>query len=108
MELTRYAYVFAKHEGMTDIVCGIPPRRTRIYNKAFGFSVAGAEKKYPSVRDNPVVLLRANYHETEIARDRIKGIDEFLSHPTAPEIFSGRYLFPRDEVAKSDHLRPAA
>lgn len=100
-ELMRYTFFFGVHSGVTDFVCGIPPRRAVLYEKCFGFRPIGPEKSYSTVEDAPVVLLHCTteYAFTHAAEHR--ALEYFMSKPLPAETFDARCRFDADEVQNS-------
>jgi len=100
-ELMRYTYYFGAYLGATDFVCGIPPRRARLYSRAFGFRPVGEVKSYATVEDNPVQLLHA---ETAYAREnysRHRALAYFIENPISDSVFEGRFHFEEEQLAGS-------
>lgn len=101
LELMRYTYWFGRYLGATDYLCGIPPRRARLYRRAFGFEPIGEEKIYSTVDGNPVRMLRvrADYILAHHAQHR--GLDYFITRPVAFEEFDRRFRFEPDALERS-------
>jgi hypothetical protein len=55
----RYTFHFGLYLGVSDFICGMHPRRARLYRRLFGFEVFGSERSYSTVKDHPVILMRA-------------------------------------------------
>jgi hypothetical protein len=101
LELMRYTFWFGRHTNRSDFVCGIPPRRAKLYARAFGFDIIGNPTSYSSVEDNPVVLLRSNTEKAIANRAKHKAIAYFLDHPLAPDVFEHRFKFLPSELRGS-------
>lgn len=101
LELMRYTFYFGQYSGATDFVCGIPPRRAKLYAHAFGFDIIGDLKSYETVQGNPVVLLRSNTAKAVANRNRHRAIDFFLRNPFDTTAFDSRFSFTPDEMAGS-------
>jgi hypothetical protein len=92
-ELMRYAVYFGYHSGATDMICGIPPRRARLYARAFGFQMIGQEKSYDAVEGNPVVLLRAEVQAVKRDHAAHKAVDYWVKNPLPPDVYEQRFDF---------------
>lgn len=101
LELMRYTYYFSRYSGGTDVVCGIPPRRAKLYAHAFGFDIIGQPTTYAAVQDNPVVLLRTNLDKACENRARHRGFDYFLRTAFDLAEFDSRFMFGADDMAGS-------
>jgi hypothetical protein len=100
-ELMRYATYYAYFAGATDIICGIPPRRARLYSKAFAFKPIGSQKSYSSVEGNPVVLLISNVDEGKQNHRFHRAIDYFVKNPLDPNTFDHRFQFRPEDMENS-------
>jgi hypothetical protein len=98
-ELMRFTFYFGLQMGVTDFLCGIPPRRARLYGRAFGFVPFGPEKSYSTVNENPVVLMRADVPLYLKGRARTRAIDYWLNTPLPPDAFDDRFLFSPQQLA---------
>ena len=101
LELMRYTYHFGYYLDATDCLCGIPPRRSRLYYRMFGFQPIGEVKSYATVEGNPVVLLHltAEYAREHYAKHR--ALVHFAEHPIPDEIFKDRFRFSESDLAGS-------
>ena len=101
MELIRYAYWFGRYIGATDYICGIPPRRVRMYRNAFGFQPVGPLKRYACLTDNPVQLMHVDAAHIRRHHESYRGINYFETNPMAPDIFDSRFRFDAPSMARS-------
>lgn len=105
-DLMRYAYYFALYQGGTDCVCGIPPERTRLYRRAFGFRPIGEPQGRTRMVDNPVQLLHTS---AEYAREYFpqhRALSYILQNPLPQSAFTGRFMFELADIEGSP-LQPA-
>ena len=100
-ELMRFTFSFGRGEGV-DFVCGIPPRRSRLYGRSFGFQAIGAPTTYSTVEDNPVQLMWADTAQSVANANRHRAIDYFLKNPVPAEEFARRFSFAPEAMAGSD------
>lgn len=100
-ELMRYTSYFGLYLGATDCLCGIPPKRTRLYHRAFGFRPVGEVKSYATVEDNPVQLLHleTDYFLEHYSQHR--ALDYFVQNPMPKSIFDSRFRFAPEALAGS-------
>jgi len=101
LELMRYAFYFGYHQGTTDCICGIPPRRAKLYAKAFGFEIIGEPTSYASVQDNPVVLLRFSREYITQNFDKHKAMEHFVENPIPRDVFERRFRFLPPQLSGS-------
>ncbi|MEI8196308.1 MAG: hypothetical protein WCI73_10395 [Phycisphaerae bacterium] len=101
LELMRFTFYFGYHQATTDCVCGIPPRRARLYARAFGFDIIGEPTTYASVQGNPVVLLHFNRTHLLNNLNQYKAMDYFTQHPLARDVFESRFRFQPEQLADS-------
>lgn len=101
LELMRYTFFFGDYQGITDCICGIPPRRAKLYAKAFGFEVIGEPTSYASVLDNPVVLLRFSREYITSHINKHKAVEHFAQNPLPPETYANRFRFEPSIMAGS-------
>jgi hypothetical protein len=90
----RYTFHFGLYLGVSDFVCGMHPRRARLYNRLFGFHVFGEERIYSTVKNHPVVLMRAQTDHLLADPSRYRAVEYFVANPVAPQVFAQRYRFP--------------
>ena len=101
-ELMRYTFFFGLHTGVTDFLCGIPPRRAPLYARCFGFRPVGEVKSYRTVEDNPVVLMHARTDHLLRHPERYRAVDCFMKNPLAQDAFRDRFHFDPAAVAGSN------
>ena len=101
LDLLRYAFYFAVFSNATDIVCGIPPRRAKLYQRAMGFEPIGEVKSYSTVEDNPVVLLRAQLRYMTRDAHQYRMTDYFARNAVRHDEFKARYLFDNHRLVQS-------
>jgi len=100
-ELMRHTFFFGRSLGVTDFLCGIPPRRAALYQRCFGFKPAGPELSYASVNSAPVVLMHARTRDLLARPWAHRAVAQFLARPLTPDAFADRYAFDPDDVAAS-------
>lgn len=101
LELMRFTFYFGYHQGTTDCICGIPPRRAKLYARAFGFEIIGEPTSYASVLDNPVVLLRSSREYITANLEKHKAMDHFAQNPIPREVFERRFRFLPPQMSGS-------
>lgn len=101
-ELMRFTFFFGYHHGVTDFLCGIPPRRARLYGRAFGFKPVGEIKSYATVDDNPVQLMHSTLDYTLANKDRHRALAYFFERPVPADAFADRFDFDPAALAGSD------
>jgi hypothetical protein len=98
-DLMRFAFYYGIHSNCDDAVIGIHPRHAPFYQRFFALEAIGEARSYPTVKNNPVVLLRLNFRAK---RDSLpKGLAFFSDNQIAEGIFANRYLFDQESVAGS-------
>lgn len=101
LELMRYAFWFGQAMGATDYICGIPPRRARLYGHAFGFKPIGAVKSYATVSDNPVQLMHVTMEYIEAWHAKHRATNYFMTNPMSIEAYEDRYDFAPEAMSRS-------
>ena len=101
LELMRYAWYYWVQRGDTDAVVGVHPRHARFYCSYFPFELAGEERTYPTVQNNPVVLLRVDSKRKITENPMSKGVEYFLQNPLGTETFADRFGFEEQDVRGS-------
>ena len=100
-KLICYALYFGLHMGLTDYVCGIAPRRVKLYKRMVGFRPIGPVKRYSIVGGNPVQLMRAEAVHLVNHGHRYRAINYFQKNPVPASAFSHRFRFRPQAVAGS-------
>lgn len=100
-ELMRWAFHFGLAQGVTDYLCGIPPRRARLYTRLFGFQAVGELRSYSTVKDAPVVLMHADTEWSVKNCAILRAINYFMKNPLPPSTFEDRCRFDPTEMADS-------
>ena len=95
-ELMRLAFYFGLTQNSTDSVIGVHPRHARFYRRAFGYKQIGKESCYPTVKNQPVVLLHISLEETLKLPRTPYVLDYCLKHPVSSDLFDNRFQFNRD------------
>lgn len=101
-DLMRYSFWFTYYVGGTDFICGIPPRRARLYNRSLGFEPIGPVKSYATVEDNPVVLMRVETSYVLQHHKKHRGLDYFIRNPVPRSAFERRFDFRVPAVESSN------
>lgn len=95
MEMMRYAFWNAALNG-ADLLCGVHPHHAQFYIRTFGFDTIGPVTVYPTVRNQPVVLLRLDIPGQMRCNPLPRGVDMYLRNPLSSDAFDQRYpLEPR-------------
>ena len=92
-EMMRYTFYFALHQGATDFVCGIPPRRASLYQRTLGFRQVGEVKQYATVEGNPVALMAIPTAHVLAYHTRYRAAHCFVKNPLPANTFDKRYNF---------------
>ena len=92
-ESMRLAFHFVRYLGATDFVCGMHPRRARLYSRIFGFTPLGTPRTYSSVKNHAVILMHGTVEHAEQCHARYRATDYFMKNPVAAEVFDRRYRF---------------
>lgn len=92
-EMMRYTFYFALHQGATDFICGIPPRRASLYQRTLGFRRVGEVRQYATVEGNPVTLMSIPTAHILAYHTRYRAAHAFVSNPLPAGTFDGRYNF---------------
>jgi hypothetical protein len=100
-ELMRFAFYFAVEMSANDVVIGIHPRHAPFYMRLFAFEQIGGLKSYPTVKDRPVVLLKADIQRVLALNPLPKGLAYLVQHPLSGAAFKQRYLFNEPAVPLS-------
>lgn len=100
-DLMRFGVLYAWHQQVDDIVIGVHPRHMPFYRRLIGFQPAGPERKYATVNDNAVVLLRLDLHEAPSRQPMPRGLRYFWEHPVADEEFERRARLTPDVITKT-------
>lgn len=98
-ELIRHVTHFILHCGATDGVIGVHPRHVGFYTRLLGFEVAGPEKVYPTVRHNPVVLLRIDWARATAQRALPRGLKYLVDRALGASFFAKRFRFQESALA---------
>jgi hypothetical protein len=100
-ELMRYAFYFACHRGIDDVVVGVHPKHAPFYVRLLAFEKIGASRTYPTVKDNAVVLLRFKVQENQRLNPLPKGMAYFMDSALPTSTFEKRYRFNTPDFAGS-------
>jgi len=100
-QLMRYAYYYGIFNGATDFVVAVFPRHAKFYTRALGFEVCGQIKRYPVVKNHPVVLLRLDVQASLQKPPLPVGLEYFSNNPIPEESFNGRFDFSENPIVGS-------
>lgn len=100
-ELMRFAYYFARHLPIDDVIIGVHPRHAPFYIRALAFEKIGPVRTYATVKDRPVVLLRFDMVRNPSLNPLPKGLQYILQNAIPTAVFEERFLFPADAVTAS-------
>lgn len=101
LELMRYMFFFARHNSVNDVVIGVHPNHAMYYQRMFGFEVLGAVRKYPTVNDAAVSLLRFDMQTVARIEPMPKGLAFFAGRELPAAAFKDRYSFDEADVRRS-------
>lgn len=85
----------------TDIVIGVHPKHARFYIRAWGFRQAGPVRRYSTVNDRPVILLRMDLSEVLRRPEQPYVLEFLLNNPIPLDTFGQRCTFEPSEVTSS-------
>ncbi len=101
LQLMRYAFFYAIHEQVNDVVIGVRPQHASFYERCFGFEAIGAPVPGVAWHGAPLVPLRLDipgrYHHGRLPR----GLAFFQADPLEADAYQGRYAFDQTEVGRS-------
>ena len=100
-ELMRYTFYYGRHIGATDYLCGIPPKRARLYQRTFGFFPVGEVKSYATVEGNPVQLMHGEISYGLANFNKHRALENFMAKPLHDELFQERFMFSEEDIANS-------
>jgi hypothetical protein len=100
-DLMRYGVHFGWHQQLDDLVIGVHPRHAPFYRRLIGFKPAGPERRYATVNDAAVVLLRLDLHEAPQRRPLPRGLRYFIEHPVPAEEFDHRARLTSEQITGS-------
>ena len=100
-ELMRYTFHFGLHTGVTDFLCGIPPKRARLYQRTFGFFPVGEVKSYSTVEGNPVQLMHGDIKYGLANLSKHRALEMFIANPLPNELFQERFMFNQEVIANT-------
>jgi len=100
-ELMRFGFYHAFHQKCDDIVIGVHPDHVPFYRRFFRFEQLGDIRSYPTVKNNPVALMRLDIHRKMALDPLPKGLAYFKEYALGPETFEGRFPFKESVVASS-------
>ena len=94
LDLMRFVPSFTVYGNVTDIIAGVHPRHAEFYCRLFGFVRFGRLTSHPTVKNKPVVLLRANVKECD--RLNARGTAYWRQRPIDGGDFDARFRFDND------------
>jgi hypothetical protein len=100
-ELMRFGFNFGLYRQADDIVIGVHPRHAPFYMRFVGFEQIGQVRRYPTVKDRAVVLLRLDLHACIALDPRPKALAYFLENPVPAPMFDRRFRFDDPAMANS-------
>ena len=100
-ELMRYTFYYGRYMGATDYLCGIPPKRARLYQRTFGFFPVGEVKSYATVEGNPVQLMHGEISYGLANFKKHRALEFFMANPLPETLFQERFMFSEEELADS-------
>lgn len=100
-ELMRFGFWHAVNQGCDDIVIGVHPDHVPFYRRFFRFEQLSDVRSYPTVKNNPVSLLRLDVERKMKLTPLPKGLAYFNEYALGPEVFEGRFSFKESVVATS-------
>jgi hypothetical protein len=97
-EVIRYTFYYALHVGATDIICGMHPRRARLYQRLFGFKPWGSPRTYSTVRNHPVILMRGETMEMIRNANQYRAVENFVQRPVPTDELECRHQFTPESL----------
>jgi hypothetical protein len=101
MGLMRYAFYLSVLGNHPCGVIGVHPHHADFYRRMLGFQPLGRELAYPTVQNNPVVLLFLDVPAGLQLKPLPRGLRHFVAHPLDAAALAGRYGFDAAEVTNS-------
>ena len=101
LELMRFMFFFARHNGVDDVVIGIHPNHAAFYQRMFAFERLGESRRYPAVNNAAVTLLRVDMHRIMKIDPLPKGLAFFATRQLPSVAFNERYVFDVPSIRDS-------
>ncbi len=87
----RLAAHFGLHRDCTDFLCGMHPRRAKLYRRLFGMSPLGSVRMYPLATEQPVCLMRGIYEVALHSSGLFRRVGPFMQTPVPAHVFTDCY-----------------
>ncbi|MGA2499377.1 MAG: hypothetical protein ABSH20_16680 [Tepidisphaeraceae bacterium] len=105
VETARFAFFYARHLGVTDIITAVPIDHASFLMKYFAFERVGGRERNPLLHGSPCSLLRLRIAERLERRPLPPEIAYYLDKPVSPAEFDRRYRFSEAELCGSNIAR---
>lgn len=89
-EALRFGIQYGRYAGCTDVVCGIHPRRERLYGRLFALEPVGDIRTYPKFRNRPVRLMHRDLTTAHSPGEKARLAPSF-KQPIPSFVFEGRF-----------------
>lgn len=96
-DLMRWGFWWGVACGCTDVVCGIPPARARLYGKLMGFQQVGRSRPYGGGEE--IALMCANIKTSVENNANLKAMKYFVDNPIEKSRYDGRFEFADAVIA---------
>lgn len=90
-DLMRWGFWWGVACGCTDVVCGIPPARARLYRKLMGFEQIGKSRPYGGREE--IALMCANIKMSVANNVNLKAMKYFVDNPIEKSRYDDRFVF---------------
>jgi hypothetical protein len=101
LELMRFMFFFARHNDVDDVVIGIHPNHAAFYRRMFAFEQIGEIRRYPTVNNAAVTLLRVDMHKIMKIEPLPYGLAFFAERELPAVAFKDRYPFDEPTIRSS-------
>jgi hypothetical protein len=96
----RFGIQYGRDAGCTDVVCGIHPRRERLYRQLFALEPVGHVWPYPKFRNHPVRLMHRDL-TTALSTSEKARLAPFFKQPIPSSVFERRFRLDPQALSRS-------
>lgn len=89
-EILRFSIQCGRHADSTDVVCGMHPRRERLYQRLFALEPVGGVRSYAAMKNHPVRLMHVVYEVAHSPNGQAR-LARSLCRPVDDSIFTRRF-----------------